>query len=550
MREVFRAGTVSQFLLHGNVRDLVRLRPGHYRSLREFLVEVLFGSFDLVVYYSGGAGLRALKGQDHLKAFLKILSDWTDYAPGARLPREPGPALDLVDGLLRYSLQRTVAQRDQAVPAPLKTAVIIDFVQYLVPSTPTGRSNEALIRLLDWSSDASLLRGHLATVLVADNLRGLARDLVENPYSAKIGVPMPDQSDCVAYLESVDHPDLPVAMMAARSVGLTLVNLGHTVALARRNGRAIDSEYLARTRKELIEKECYGLLEFVESDRTLDDVAGHEAVKKWLREDAQLLRQGDTACLPMGYLITGRIGTGKTWLARCWAGEVGIPFVIFRNFRDKWAGATESNLETIFEVLEALGQVIVFVDEADQMTGKRDGGATDGGLSGRVYAMLAQAMSETRNRGKILWVFATSRPDLLEVDLKRPGRLDVHIPLFPPQTAEECSLLMLAMARKVGLSLESCDLPALPDDFDLSGNEVEALMVRARRRQALEGGDLKAILEELLRDFRPSAHRTHLEYMDLLGVKECTDERFLPPRYRELTPAQVEARLALLEREL
>ena len=120
---------------------------------------------------------------------------------------------------------------------------------------------------------------------------------------------------------------------------------------------------------------------------------------------------------------------------QCWAGELGIPCVVFKNFRDRWVGATESNLEKIFAVLRALGQVVVFVDEADQASGRREGGDGDSGLSGRVYSMLAKEMSDTRNRGRIIWVFATSRPDLLEVDLKRQGRLDVHIPLFPPETA-------------------------------------------------------------------------------------------------------------------
>ena len=40
------------------------------------------------------------------------------------------------------------------------------------------------------------------------------------------------------------------------------------------------------------------------------------------------------------------------------------------------------------------------------MTGKRSGG-DDGGISGRIYGMLAKEMSDTRQRGKILWVFAT-----------------------------------------------------------------------------------------------------------------------------------------------
>ena len=168
-----------------------------------------------------------------------------------------------------------------------------------------------------------------------------------------------------------------------------------------------------------------GRLEFIESSRTLDDVAGHDEAKAWLRQDAVLLRRARTRALPMGYLLAGRIGTGKTYLVECLAGEIGIPCVELRNFREKWVGATEGNLEKIFSILHALGQVIVFVDEADQMTGKRGGGEGDSGLSGRVYAMLAKEMSDTANRGKIIWIFATSRPDLLEVDLKRQGRLDV-----------------------------------------------------------------------------------------------------------------------------
>ena len=73
----------------------------------------------------------------------------------------------------------------------------------------------------------------------------------------------------------------------------------------------------------------------------------------------------------------------------------------------------------------------------------------DSGLSGRVYSMLAKEMSDTRNRGRIVWVFATSRPDLLEVDLKRQGRLDVHIPLFPPANARRNARLLLSVAKKL-----------------------------------------------------------------------------------------------------
>ena len=115
------------------------------------------------------------------------------------------------------------------------------------------------------------------------------------------------------------------------------------------------------------------------------------------------------------------------------------------------------------------------------MTGKRGGGDGDSGLSGRVYGMLAKEMSDTKNRGKIIWIFATSRPDLVEVDLKRQGRLDVHIPLFPPGDAAGRATLFGAMARKLKLPIKPEELPPLPDNDQLGGNEMEGLLVRALR---------------------------------------------------------------------
>jgi hypothetical protein len=68
-------------------------------------------------------------------------------------------------------------------------------------------------------------------------------------------------------------------------------------------------------------------------------------------------------------------------------------------------------------LLHALGRCFVFIDEADQALGKRDSGPNDSGPSGRVYSMIAKEMSDSQNRRKIVWVLATSRPNLIEVDL-------------------------------------------------------------------------------------------------------------------------------------
>ena len=51
----------------------------------------------------------------------------------------------------------------------------------------------------------------------------------------------------------------------------------------------------------------------------------------------------------MGYVICGPVGTGKTFLTTCFAGEVGIPAVMLKNFRSMWQGVTEGNLERVLQ---------------------------------------------------------------------------------------------------------------------------------------------------------------------------------------------------------
>ncbi len=567
MRRIFRGGTVSQFTLHGNVSDLVPVqREGRraYVSLRTFLDEILFAPYEVVLHYDRSAGLRAVRGNETFHRFLQGLDQWqgTSFAAHpAALPRDPVAAFEIVDRFFRFAINRVRVEGERSVTAPLNVAFVVDHAEYVVPRGEalqlSGNYAACLVRLIDWARDPAILGANVVVSLVAQNLADLAVPVVDNPASANVRLPLPDGAAIAEYVEHLfaTLPEFAARCAVSREalpqrlMGLPLVQIRQLVTQIVRNAETLTEAQLRALKRALIEEDCQGLLDFIETDKRLADVAGHDALKRWLGDDARLLKGGHIHALPMGYLFCGRIGTGKTWLATCWAGELGIPCVVFRNFRDKWQGSTEGNLEKIFNILHALGQVIVFVDEADQVTGRRGAGSNDNGVSGRVYAMLAKEMSDTRNRGKILWIFATSRPDLLEVDLKRPGRLDVHIPLFPPHEPAERQALFESMARKVGI--DPAVLPTLPDGFEVSGNELEALLVRARRRQALDVGTpgeqpLAAVVAAVLADYRPSWHAEALEYMDLLAVKECTDAAFLPPKFVGLTREDVDARLALL----
>jgi AAA+ superfamily predicted ATPase len=559
MRDLFRSGSVAQFIIHGNIFDVVPA-GGKLYPLKKFMEDVMFEGYEVVLTYDRGRGIRAAKGGEDW-------GEWLRNAVGAEAStmaqlREPGAALELIDRYLLRSLNLQAIKGASA--GNHRIAVIIDFAEFVVPRGDAlslgGPFSANVVKTLGWANDPAVMQSNIITVLLTEEAGDLNELVVENPHQATLRVPLPGEPEMLEYIQALigtQFPELPakcevtMEVLARRLTGLSRVGARTVISMALRNNQTITAAWLSQMKKQMIERECQDLLEFIESPYTLDQVAGHESVKSWLREDTQLLKRGALHALPMGYLITGRIGTGKTFLVQAWAGELGIPCVVLKNFRDRWVGATESNLEKIFSVLRAIGQVVVFVDEADQAAGKRESGDGDSGLSGRVYSMMAKEMSDTRNRGRIIWVFATSRPDLLEVDLKRQGRLDVHIPLFPPQTKEERQALLLAVAKKLKVPLTATDLPAMPDGQDLGGNELEGILVRALRVFELAPEPrppLKDILSGVFSEVRPSAHTRKLEYMDLVAVKECTDSRFLPPRFLKMPPEEIEAQLDLLRR--
>ncbi|HEU4402704.1 MAG TPA: AAA family ATPase, partial [Candidatus Polarisedimenticolia bacterium] len=317
-----------------------------------------------------------------------------------------------------------------------------------------------------------------------------------------------------------------------------------------------DADLLIAARKrDILERECFGLVEFVNPEHGFEVVGGMEAVKEDLNVIADNIREGRRSRVPMGILFTGPMGTGKTFVAEAFAKECGLTTIKLKNFRSKWVGATEGNLEKILTVIKAIGQVVLIIDEGDRAFG--NSGEEDGGTSSRVIGRIKEFMSDTSNRGRILFLVMTNRPDKLDLDLKRAGRLDRKIPFLYPQSAEEVEGVVRAQFRKnnVRTSPTQLDLAGIRSGFaaklvGYSNADIEAVVLMANDDAARQsGGDAPVTGEHLIRaaaDYFPSRDIELLEYMELLAVFEASSRRLLPPKYATMTPEELDTRLRLL----
>jgi SpoVK/Ycf46/Vps4 family AAA+-type ATPase len=399
-----------------------------------------------------------------------------------------------------------------------------------------------LVTVLNWATSPHLKRLNMAVVLIDERLTDVSGRLASNPHVATLEVQLPEEPVRAAYIRGVvgdqamaSFSDYSADELARLTAGITLADTGVLLQMAREGAGRLDQKVFRDLKKRLIERHCQGLLEFVEPRWNLDIVIGHEAAKKRLREDAELLKRGALDTLPMGYLLCGPVGTGKTFIAQCTAGAIGAPCVVLKNFRSKYVGETEGNLERVLSVLRAMGPVMVIVDEADAALGDRDSEG-DSGTSSRVFGMIATQMGDTRYRGKILWMLLTARPDLLPIDLKRQGRAEVHIPLFYPHTEDELKDMFVAMARKLGTVLDRADVPPIPNVGKLSGADVEGIVGRAWRQSLLAGEKsvTRAAVAEVLAGFLPSTEGLEKELQELAAVLECTDRAFLLPSQQQI----------------
>jgi transitional endoplasmic reticulum ATPase len=575
VREKYLAGEASTFILYRNVFDIF-LVDGQFVDLKTFLTGTFIeGTKSTVVQVSAEFGVQCLKGRVELDHDADLLAQ-----------------LHSLELHLRSSHG---------------TAVFVPYADSLMPAEDAGfvSQEERKIGTLfhRWSLDRHLNGTDNITFIVVEALGSLNQSLLSNPKVAAVEIPMPDvatraevvktlspklsashvqlYADRMAGLRAVQIESLmrassdsamsehereklilqllanapDAAERARRFAGITagmtaeeIVKLVEPTKQVPSSDPDEDVLRLIQARKrELIEKECAGLIEFVEPKHGLSAVGGAQHITGELHEIARSLRAGDSKLTPMGLLAVGPMGAGKTFVIKAFLKEAGLSAVALKNFRSKWVGSTERNLERVLATVKAMGPIAVLIDEGDRSFGNSGGEGGDEGTSSRVIARLKEFMSDTENRGAVLFIMLTNRPDKLDTDIKRPGRMDRKIPFFYCDTATDRAAVVGAVLRRYDRDAEF-DANALEQLCEslvgYSNADLEALTLlglefreRSGKIGVLDGFTLAKD------DFMPPQERDMIEFMELLAVSETSRRSLLPKRFRSLSVDEIQSRL-------
>jgi len=551
LRNRYLAGEASMFLLHGNVRDLVAWREDgevEWVDLRTFLERFLARTRDVIAYYNVSQGLQFSEAS-HRHLFRSIVDARRQSRGEERLARLPSAATD------------TVPVIEDLVSDPgHSSAVIIDYFEMIAPNADVAfmvhEDKANLVSLQRWSSDPAFMQTDNLVILVCEHLSDVSRRITSSSQLATIHLTFPDVGTRTEFIGDQDLSDVKLEMtpevLAKMTAGLSLVQIRNILKAAELTKEPITFGEVSLRKKAIIEQECHGLVEFMPRRHDFTHVGGMERIKRDLNKVAEAVKQGNRHRVPMGMIFVGPMGTGKTFVAESFATESGLTCLKLKNFRDKWVGSTEANLEKVLDLVEALGYVLLVLDEADR--GLSSDQSSDGGVNSRVIARLKEFMSDTSHRGRVVMLMMTNRPDKLDTDLKRPGRFDMKIPFFFPETGEERQLIFEALLRKNKLQIaDGIDYTvAIEETEGFSGAEIEAVLLAAASNAGDDSTEViqQEHLDRAARDIIPSRDTRMLEYMEMLAVFECSAKRMLPDRFQELTTEEVQAHLDELRGQL
>jgi transitional endoplasmic reticulum ATPase len=223
------------------------------------------------------------------------------------------------------------------------------------------------------------------------------------------------------------------------------------------------------------------------------DIGGLEAAKQELIEAVEWpIKFADAFSSintrpPKGVLLFGPPGTGKTLLAKAVATESEANFISIKGpeLLSKWVGESEKGVRETFRRAKQVSPAIILFDELDAVAPTR-GASSDSHVTERVVSQLLTELDGLEDLKDVVVIGATNRPDMVDIALLRPGRLDRLVYIPPPNASSRAQIFAIHLLGK-----------PLADDVD-----IEQL---AKETEGYVGADIEAICREAamlaLRDF-------------------------------------------------
>jgi len=569
IEERYKAKLSHQFLLYFNINDMIYDDIYGYLYTRDYLLERMnYLGCDAVLYYTRSEGLlfpnvvlrdayqSAYKltrieeieplpdppeGQDSI-TIRNINSGLRKVGEETKITREPQEMMAMVEKFFKQGL------------GDLRVGILINDIDKLLPNRRnkplSGQEIADIETWQRWSVDLQMRsRGHVI-LLLTENISNVAPELLVSdglsPFPVEI--PMPTYQERLAFIrhllyipelegqEGMYKLDLPEGMLSeefsASTHGLNILDIQKLWITGKTRKTVVSPTMVVQQNRESIKTRSYGRLELVYGNHGLDTVGGLGNVINYIGNVINSLKNWDAKSVPKGILMVGPPGTGKTNLISALGRDMGIHIVKLCGLRgNEPATHGDWDLHRALDIIHSLTPVIAFVDDIDKIGYYTGTDENERRLINQLMDDLLRFMRDPLLRGRVLWIGATNRPDLVNPEFRKQGTLDDVIPFLIPDISVREDILRKIFPRN-----------AIPYDVNINfgvisgkterctGGDLELLMMRSFQNAHLNSRDIviDADLIKSADEFIPPRDANLDEYLMLIAIREASISTLVP----------------------
>ncbi len=574
VKKHYEAGSAHQFLLHFNVDDLIYDEVyGHLPTVNYLMEQLNVLGCELVlgynmvqgIYHPNIGGWRnrqkmlGLIPQDHKEEDVKnqrprINSRLAFHEPHKDpfFQMEPVPSPDL-----RKKLNHLFRQ------GRTRVGLVIDMLEQLIRNHPSltdavaDETQRLFNQIQNWAPDLEIRRNKHIILLVTRNTSDIHPNLTVQPEIPMIVIPFPDYEERLRLIEHLhDTADGASQMrktlgnnsereaLARETVGLNLFGVHDVVQQAVAGAQKVGGQPLLGYRRESLRTFSHGVLELGETHPGPADDGWY--IMRTIRDIADGIKNQDLRRVPRGMLCLGPPGTSKAYAARVLAGEAGIPLVQLRyasqvgevtlNINDN-GNSYERNLNAALNYIRSIAPVVVFMDEIEQASPHTAMHPDE--LDQTMPHALVNAISDASLQGRVVWVGASQRPDLMPPIFRRFGIFDTKLIMLPPTSEGRVIILRIFCQGQTSGNINFRALVGGSETDGLTWRDLLIIVQRANNfarrnnRDRMTENDLR----QALNDFIPDYSREMQTFMGLLALREANSRMMVPdgllPEYQE-----------------
>ncbi len=536
------------FILSGNIFDFVRVgskdNKNYFRFL-DYLKDVTKDKYQNLVTYNPFFGITIARGKkEEIVRAMNVGGDVSgsdDDLEDDNSSEKYKEVTFYLDPLPSIKIVHNLIHSDKVK----NSIIVLDYTEALIATNSIEpKKNIIRIALQEWAMDERIHDNGNAIILLTRDVNDLDKSILDRCGCVFVGrIPKPNEKERREFVREMGVPEDVANIFAKTSSGVSLKEISRMVGASKDKNSLDEMLSICFSEKQRILSEEYGdVLTVMNTRLGFEAVGGFEKQIAKLKTVAQHMRAGNTSVVPQGIMFMGPPGTGKTLLAEAFAKEAGVNFIKPSDIKSMWVGESEKRMSKFIDALRDLAPVVVFIDEFDQNQAQRGSFDGDSGVSKALLKKMLEVMSDTSLRGRVLWIFASNRPDLIDPAIKRPGRCDLRIPFLPPDADQLAKICNVAFVQYPDMKVEEKinwkPYAGTAKEKHYTGADMIEVIRRAwehawdENRKVITAEDL----EWGIRDYRTQkTDGKEIAKMTLLAINECSSLNLLPDNFKEVS---------------